>query len=210
MKKWLLPLYCFVHPSIIGKIYIETADLSKWHLPRCSWRRRKTQLEFWWVDCGGCGQQFKQIQQQENNEQVQDLMIHHAPVELGGGPKLQLLSKPDPEVKIYHFSAAYNLVPQITAQEGNMLSLECEVAGLRPIGKISLSKRLVPLSSARCLLVPRWGAIEGRPASIPLNRSENQKDSSASVTTDGKQASSSSSPGFDCSSTNACECFFFN
>ena len=107
----------------------------------------------WWmwivvdVDWGGCGQQFKQIQHQENKEQVQDLMIHHAPVELGGGPKLQLLSKPDPEVKIYHLSAAYNLLPQITAQEGQMLSLECEVAGLRPIGKISLPRRSAIITS---------------------------------------------------------------
>ena len=105
------------------------------------------------VDCGGCKQQFKQIHQEENKEQVQDLMIHHAPVELGGGPKLQLLSKPEPEVKIYHLSAAYNLVPQIIAQEGQMLSLECEVAGLRPIGKISLPRSVIIASIFRQMFV---------------------------------------------------------
>ena len=32
--------------------------------------------------------------------QEEDLVIHHAPVQLGGGPKLQLLSQPEPEVVI--------------------------------------------------------------------------------------------------------------
>ena len=30
--------------------------------------------------------------------QDEDLVIHHAPVQLGGGPKLQLLSQPESEV----------------------------------------------------------------------------------------------------------------
>ena len=46
------------------------------------------------------GQDLTRIpnQDQEDQDQDQDTVIHHAPVQLGGGPKLQLLSQPDPEV----------------------------------------------------------------------------------------------------------------
>ena len=38
------------------------------------------------------------IPHQDEADQDEDLVIHHAPVQLGGGPKLQLLSQPQPEV----------------------------------------------------------------------------------------------------------------
>ena len=44
------------------------------------------------------GQDLTRIPNQDQEDQDQDMVIHHAPVQLGGGPKLQLLSQPDPEV----------------------------------------------------------------------------------------------------------------
>ena len=43
-------------------------------------------------------QDLTRIHNQDREDQDEDLMIHHAPVKLGGGPKLQLLSQPEPEV----------------------------------------------------------------------------------------------------------------
>ena len=107
-------------------------------------------------------QDLTRIHNQDREDQDEDLMIHHAPVQLGGGPKLQLLSQPEPEVVKTFLSKALPFLlvckqtndagVQINAKEGNLLSLECEVAGVKPIGKLpsSLSSVSVLLTSDVC------------------------------------------------------------
>ena len=52
-------------------------------------------------------QDLTRIHNQEQEDGDQDLVIHHAPVQLGGGPKLQLLSQPEPEVVKNHCLFAF-------------------------------------------------------------------------------------------------------
>ena len=52
-------------------------------------------------------QDLTRIHNQDQEDRDEDLMIHHAPVQLGGGPQLQLLSQPEPEVVKNHFLFAF-------------------------------------------------------------------------------------------------------
>ena len=134
-------------------------------------------------------------------------MIHHAPVQLGGGPKLQLLSQPEPEVVKAFLTPQNNFLEsiklttllQINVKESDFVSLECEVAGVKPIGSIRTSQ-MQTLSithcncQSRCVLVPRRGATEARQR--PIEGREWRIQNCAIASTNSRQASTSPSSGY--------------